>query len=64
MLLAKGLNFSLPPKYLDYAGYFGNLELLHRNIRNLGILSIEDLDFAKARKIDKRSNLLFLSKLL
>ena len=48
-LLAKGLNFSLPPKYLDYADYLVNFELFYRNIRNLGILSNEDLDFVKTR---------------
>ena len=48
-LLAKGLNFSLPPKYLDYANYLVNFELLYRNICNLGILSNEDLDFVLAR---------------
>ena len=48
-LLAKGLNFSLPPKYLDYADYLVNFELLYRNIRNLGILANEDLDFVKTR---------------
>ena len=47
-LLAKGLNFSLPPKYLDYADYLVNLPLFYRNIRNLGILSNEDVDFVKA----------------
>ena len=48
-LLAKGLNFSLPPKYLDYADYLANFELFYRNIRNLGILPNEDLDFVKTR---------------
>ena len=37
-LLAKGLDFSLPPKYLDHADYLVNFELLYRNIHNLGIL--------------------------
>ena len=37
-LLAKGLNFSLPPDYLV------NFELFYRNIRNLSILSNEDRD--------------------
>ena len=46
-LLAKGLNFSLPPKYLDYADYLVNFKLFYRNMRNLGILSNEDLDFVK-----------------
>ena len=45
----KGLNFSLPPKYLDYADYLVNFELFYRNIHNLGILSNEDLDFVKTR---------------
>ena len=48
-LLAKGLNFSLPPKYLDYADYLANFELFYRNIRNLDILPNEDLDFVKTR---------------
>ena len=48
-LLAKGLNFSLPPKYLDYAGYLVNFELFYRNICNLGILPNEDLDIVKTR---------------
>ena len=48
-LLAKGLNFSLPPKYLDYADYLVNFEVFSRNICNLGILSNEDQDFVKAR---------------
>ena len=46
-LLAKGLNFSLPPKYLDYADYLVNFELFYRNIHNVGILSNDDLDFVK-----------------
>ena len=45
----KGLNFSLPPKYLDYADYLVNFELFYRNIRNLGTLSNKDLDFVKIR---------------
>ena len=48
-LLAKGLNFSLSHKYLDYADYLVNFDLFNRNIRNLGILSNEDLDFVKTR---------------
>ena len=50
--LAKGLNLSLPPKYLDYADYLVNFELFNRNVRNLGILSNEDLDFVKTRTKD------------
>ena len=60
-LLVKGLNFNLPPKHLDYADYLVNLELFYRNIRSLGILSNEDLDFVKNK--NKRSSPLFLSKL-
>ena len=48
-LLAKRLNFSLPPKYLDYADYLVNFELFYRNIRNSDILSNKDLDFVKIR---------------
>ena len=48
-LLAKGLNFSLPSKYLDYADYLVTFELFYRNICKLGILSNEDLDFVKTR---------------
>ena len=49
MLFAKGLNFSLPPKYLDYGNYLVNFELFYRNICNFGILSKEDLYFVKTR---------------
>ena len=45
----KGLNFSLPHNYLDYADYLVNSELFYRNIPNLGILSDEDLNFVKAK---------------
>ena len=48
-LLAKALNFNLPFKHLDYTDYLVNFELFYRNIRNLGILSNEDLDFVKTR---------------
>ena len=37
-LLAKGLNFSVPPKYLDYADHLVNFELLYTDIRNLVFL--------------------------
>ena len=42
-LLAKGLNFCLPPKQLKYADYLAHLELFYTDIRNLEILSNEDL---------------------
>ena len=48
-LLAKGLNFCLPPKQLKYADYLVHFELLYRDIRNLEILSNEDLDFVKTK---------------
>ena len=48
-LLAKGLNFCLPPKQLKCADYLVHFELLYRDIRNLEILSNEDLDFLKTK---------------
>ena len=48
-LLAKGLNFCLPPKQLKYADYLVHFELFYRDIRNLEILSNKDLDFVKTK---------------
>ena len=48
-LFNKGLNFSIPCKKLDYADYLVQFELFFRDIRNLEILSNEDLDFVKAK---------------
>ena len=48
-LLAKGLDFCLPPKQLKYANYLAHFELFYRDIRNLEILSNEDLDFVKTK---------------
>ena len=48
-LLAKGLNFCLPPKQLKYADYLVHFELFYRDIRNLEIMSNEDLDFVKTK---------------
>ena len=48
-LLAKGLNFCLPPKQLKYADYLVYFELFYRDVRNLEILSNEDLDFMKRK---------------
>ena len=48
-LLAKGLNFCLPPKQLKFADCLLHFELFYRNSRNLDILSNEDLDFAKTK---------------
>ena len=46
-LLAKGLNFCLAPKQLNYADYLKHFELFYRNIRNLEVLSNEGVDFVK-----------------
>ena len=35
--LAKGLNFSLESKQLNYADYLVHLELFYRSIRNLDV---------------------------
>ena len=48
-LLAKGLNFCLPPKQLKFADCLLHFELFYRKSRNLDILSNEDLDFAKTK---------------
>ena len=45
----KGLNFCLPPKQLKYANYLAHFEFFYRDIRNLEILSNEDLDFVKTK---------------
>ena len=36
-LLCKGLNFSIPPKTLEYANYLLCFELRYRDMHNLGI---------------------------
>ena len=48
-LLAKGLNFCLAAKQLNYADYLVHFEILYRNICNLEILSNEDLGFVKTK---------------
>ena len=48
-LLAKGLNFCLALKQLNYADYLVHFALFYRNIRNLEVLSNEDLDFVKTK---------------
>ena len=48
-LLANSLNFCLPSKQLKYAAYLVHFELFYRDIRNLEILSNEDLDFVKIK---------------
>ena len=45
----KGLNFCLPPKQLKYANCLVHFELFYRDIRNVEILSKEDLDFVKTK---------------
>ena len=52
-LLAKGFNFCLPPKKLNYADYLAHFELFYRDICNLKILSNADLDFVK-KKLKKQ----------
>ena len=47
-LLSKGFNFCIPPEQLKCANNFVHFELLSRDIHYLGILSMEDLDFAKS----------------
>ena len=49
MLLAKGLNFSLTPMFLDYVDYYLILSCSIAIFVTAGILSNEDLDFAKTR---------------
>ena len=46
-ILAKSLNFCLPPKQHKYADYLVNFEWFYRDIRNLEIMSNEDLDFVQ-----------------
>ena len=43
------LQFCLPPKQLKYADYLVHFKLFYRDIRNLEILSNEDLDFVKTK---------------
>ena len=43
------MNFCLAPKQLKYANYFDHFELFYRYIRDLYILSNEDLDFVKTK---------------
>ena len=45
----KGLNFSNPPKKLNYADYLVNFELSYRGIYNLDSMSNEKLDFVKTK---------------
>ena len=57
-VLAKGLDFCLPPKQLKYVDYLVHFELFYRDIRNLEILSNENLFKIKTHnKIFLRKNL-------
>ena len=47
--LWKGLNYSIPPKKLNNTDYLVNFELFYGDIRNLQVLSTEDLDFIKTK---------------
>ena len=42
--------FCLPPKQFKYAVCLAHFELFYRDIRNLGILSNEDLDLDVKKK--------------
>ena len=73
-ILAKSLNFCLPPKQHKYADYLVNFESFYRDIRNLEIMSNEDLDFVQTNTketslvhseiIIKTHNKIFLRKKL
>ena len=51
-LLRKGLNFSIPPKKPNDADYLVSFELFYRDICNLQVFSVEDLDFVKTKTKD------------
>ena len=51
-LLQNGLNFTISPKKLNHADYLVSFELFHRDIRNLQVLSAEDLGFIKTKTKD------------
>ena len=48
-LIAKGLNFCLAPKQLNYANYLVHFQFFYRNICNLEVLSNEDLELVKTK---------------
>ena len=48
-LLAKGLNFCLPPKQLKYADYLVHLDFFYRVICNLETLPHAELDFVEIK---------------
>ena len=39
-LLAKGLNFALPPKILDRADYLLPFEIVYRDIKSMGVSQV------------------------
>ena len=51
-LLLKGLHFNIPLKKFNHADYLVDFELFYRDIRNLQVLSAEDLDFIKNKTKD------------
>ena len=50
-LLVKGLQFSIPPKKLNFADYFHNFEIFYRIIYicNVNNMSKENLDFVRTK---------------
>ena len=48
-ILVKGLNFSIPPKNLNYADYCVNFEMLFRNVRLDSNLKTDTLEFVRTR---------------
>ena len=48
-LLVTGLNFSLPPKKLNYSYYLVSFELFYRSIDDLRILSRDNLEYIKTK---------------
>ena len=47
-LLSKGLNFTIPPKNINYADFMLHFELLYRDVSSLEV-SIFDKEFIKSR---------------
>ena len=48
----EGLNFNIPSEKIHHADYLVNFQLFYRDIRNLQVLSTEDLDFIKTKTKD------------
>ena len=73
-ILAKSLNFCLPPKQHKYADYLVNFESFYKDLCNLEIMSNENLDFVQTNTketslvhseiIIKTHNKIFLRKKL